>query len=84
MGRSNLWSNADSLAMVIDLSWLFLRAQSFNISLEQNINKRFEQVEQQPDVDHLDVGCLGKVVTHVDEHCGQHKHHRHIEGDNSL
>ena len=64
MGRSNLWSNADSLAMMVDLSWLFLCAQSFNISLEQNINKRFEQVEQQPDVDHLDVGCLGEVVTH--------------------
>ena len=70
MGRSNLWSNADSLAMVVDLSWLFLRAQSFDISLEENINKRFEQVEQQLDVDHLDVSCLGEVVTHVDEHRG--------------
>ena len=54
--------------MMVDLPWLFLCAESFNVSLQENVNKWLEQVEQEPDVNHLDIGGLGEVVTYVDEH----------------
>ena len=70
--------------MMVDLPWLFLCAESFNVSLQENVNKWLEQVEPEPDVDHLDIGGLGEVVTHVDEHRRQDKHDGYIQGYDSL
>ena len=70
--------------MMVDLPWLFLCAESFNVSLQEDVNEWLEQVEQKPDVDHLDIGSLGEIVTYVDEHRCQDQHYRHIQGNNSL
>ena len=70
--------------MMVDLPWLFLCAESFNVSLQENVNKWLEQVEQEPDVDHLDIGRLREVVTHIDEHRCQDKHDGYIQGYDSL
>ena len=66
--------------MMVDLPWLYFCAESFDVSLQENVNKWLEQVEQEPDVDHLDIGRLGEVVTHVDEHRRQDKHDGDIPG----
>ena len=76
-------SHANSLAMVVDIS-LFCISQSFNVGLHDDVNKGLEQIEEEPDVNHLDIGCLGQVVAHIDKHCRQDKHHSHIHGDYSL
>ena len=79
----HFWSYTNSLAMVVDIS-LLLIPQGFNVSLKQDINKRLEQVEQQPYVNHLHIGSLREVVTHIDEHRRQDQHHRNIQRDYSL
>ena len=38
--------------------------ESLNVSLEKNLNKGDDHAEDEPDVDHLDVGCFGKIVEH--------------------
>ena len=42
--------------------------------MDQNLNERKQEIEDEPDVDHPDVGRLGQVVRDIDEHGGQHKH----------
>ena len=42
--------------------------------MDKNLNKRKKKVEDEPDVNHLDVGRLWQVVGHIDEHGGQHQH----------
>ena len=42
--------------------------------MDKNLNEGKQEVEDEPDVDHLDVGRLGQVVRHIDEHGRQHKH----------
>ena len=42
--------------------------------MDENLNERKEKVEDEPDVNHLDVGRLRQVVRDIDEHGGQHKH----------
>ena len=42
--------------------------------MDQNLYEREQEVEDEPDVNHLDVGGLRQVVRHIDEHGGQHKH----------
>ena len=34
--------------------------------------------KDQPDINHLDVGGLGKALGDRDEHCDQHQHHREV------
>ena len=42
--------------------------------METNLYERNQQVEDEPDVHHLDVGGLGQVVAHIDEHCCEDQH----------
>ena len=42
--------------------------------MKHDLNKGDEEVEDEPDIHHLDVGCLGQVVAHIDEHCCEHQH----------
>ena len=44
------------------------------IGVQQDYNEGVEQVEQEPHVNHLHVGGLGEVVTHVDQHGSQDQH----------
>jgi hypothetical protein len=48
--------------------------QIVNPTSQQNINEGDEKGEQEPDVNHLDVGGDRKASHHQDEHAGQHQH----------
>ena len=43
-----------------------------------------DQAKEQPDVDHLDVGRLGKVVADTDEHRSENQHRRNIQRDHGF
>ena len=64
--------------MVVDLSFI-VPSETVHVSRHQDVVERFDQVEEQPDVDHLDVGGLGQVVADIDEHCCEDQHRRHIQ-----
>ena len=42
--------------------------------MDQNLNEWKKEVEDEPNVNHLDVGSFGQVVGDVDEHGGQYEH----------
>ena len=50
------------------------RPEGVHIRVDENLNERKQEIEDEPDVDHLDVGGLGQVVRDIDEHGGQHEH----------
>ena len=54
--------------MVVDLSFIVHLELSMYVVTRMSI-EWLDQVEEQPDVDHLYVGGLGKVVADIDEHC---------------
>ena len=64
--------------MVVDLS-LIVDLEAVHVGRHQDVVERLDQVEEQPDVDHLDVGGLGKVVADTDEHCCEDQHNCHIQ-----
>ena len=64
--------------MVVDLP-LVVNLEIVHVGGHQDVVEGFDQVEEQPDVDHLNVGGFGKVVADIDEHCCEHQHHRHIQ-----
>ena len=70
--------------MVINLTPTVFIPQSFNIGLHEDVNKGFEEIEEKPGVDHLEVGSFREVVTYVDKHRRQHEHHSNIEGDDAF
>ena len=57
----------------------FVHLQIVHVGRREDVVEGLDQVEEQPDVDHLDVGGLRKVVTDVDEHCSENQHRRHIQ-----
>ena len=58
--------------------------QRLYVSLHDDINEGFEQVEDQPDVDHLDVGRRGQALRHADEQGRDHEEHGDVGGDKSF
>ena len=38
--------------------------------MDEDLNERKQEIEDKPDVNHLDVGGLGQVVGDIDEHGG--------------
>ena len=45
-----------------------------NVGLHDDVHKGFEETEDQPAVDHLDVGGVGEVGTHTNyEYCSDKK-----------
>ena len=43
--------------------------QAVHVGVEEDQDEGQEEVEDEPDVDHLDIGSGGKVITHADKHC---------------
>ena len=64
--------------MVVDLSFI-VPSETVHVSRHQDVIEWLDQVEEQPDVDHFDVGGLGKVVADIDEHRSENQHRRHIQ-----
>ena len=69
--------------MVVDLSFI-VNLETVHVRRHQDVVEWLDQVEEQPDVDHLDVGGLWKVVADIDEHCSEDQHDRHIQGDHGF
>ena len=69
--------------MVIHLaSVLLLEPHPVNQSVEKNLDPGKHLGEDQPDVDHLHVGCLRKTAWNTDEQCGQDQEWSQVDGDN--
>ena len=64
--------------VMVDLP-LLVHLEVVHVGRHQDVVKWFYQVEEQPDVDHLDVGGLGEIVADIDEHCSENQHRRHIQ-----
>ena len=64
--------------MVVDPSFL-VHLEAVHVGRHQDVVEGLDQVEEQPDVDHLDVGGFGQVVADIDEHCCENQHRRHIQ-----
>ena len=81
-------SDCDCLPMMVDLPplpiSLVLCPEAVHVGVEQDQQKRHQQVEDQPDVNHLHVGSGGEVVAHADKHRRQHQHGRQIHRHNSF
>ena len=69
--------------MVVDLAFI-VYLETVHVRCHQDVVEWLDQVEEQPDVDHLDVGGLWKVVADVDEHCSENQHRRHIQRDHGF
>ena len=69
--------------MVVDLSFI-VDLEAVHVGRHQDVVERLDQVEEQPDVDHLNVGGFGKVVADIDEHCCEDQHRRHIQRDHGF
>ena len=64
--------------MVVDLSFI-VHLETVHVRRHQDVVERLDQVEEQPDVDHLDVGGLGEIVADIDEHRSENQHHSDIQ-----
>ena len=62
----------------------FVHLQIVHVGRREDVVEGLDEVEEQPDVDHLDVSGLGQTLTDTDEHGGQHQHHCHVQRDHCL
>ena len=69
--------------MVVDLSFI-VPPETVHVRRHEYVVEGLDQVEEQPDVDHLDVGGLGEVVADVDEHRSENQHRRNIQRDHGF
>ena len=69
--------------MMINLTFL-VHFQKVYIGRNQDVVERLDQVEEQPDIDHLDVGGLRQVLADADEHRGEDQHHCHVQRNHRL
>ena len=76
-------AHSTSDPMVVDLT-LVVNLQVVHVGRHQDVVEGLHQVEQQPDVNHLDVGRLGEIVADIDEHSCEHKHCSHVHRNHSL
>ena len=56
----------------------FVHLQIVHVGRREDVVEGLDEVEEQPDVDHLDVSGLGQTLANTDEHGGQHQHHCHV------
>ena len=58
---------------------LLVHLEVVHVGRHQDVVERLDQVEEQPDIDHLDVGSLRQVLADADEHRGEDQHHSDIQ-----
>ena len=69
--------------MVVDLP-LVVSLEIVHVGGHQDVIEGFDQVEEQPDVDHLDVSSLRQIVADIDEHGCEDQHCCDIDRYNRL
>ena len=79
-------SHFQQLLFHLDSKYLLIVSlpQWLNICLHDDVNERFEEVEDQPDVDHLDVGRGGQALGHADEQGGDDEEDGHVGRDEAF
>ena len=55
-------------------------SEGLNVGLENNVSERFEEVKDEPCIDHFDVGSLANAY----KHGRKDKHDSNIQGDDCL
>ena len=70
-------------SMMVDLP-LVVHLEVVHVGRHEDVVERLDQVEEQPDIDHLDVGSLRQVLADADEHRGEDQHHRHVQRNHRL
>ena len=73
-----LISDCSGNTMVVDFSFI-VYLETVHVRRHQDVIEWLDQVEEQPDVDHLDVGGLGEIVADIDEHRSENQHRCHIQ-----
>ena len=58
--------------------------QRLDVSLHNDVNEGFEQVEDQPDINHLDVGRRGQALADADEQGRDDEEHGDVGRDEPL
>ena len=69
--------------MVVDVPPL-IRLEIVHIGSHQDVIEGLDKVEEEPNINHLDVGGLGQVVADIDEHGGEDQHGCHIDRDDGF
>ena len=69
--------------MVVDLP-LVVSLEIVHVGGHQDVIEGFDQVEEQPDVDHLDVSRLWQIVADIDEHGCEDQHRSDVDRYNRL
>ena len=69
--------------MVVDLSFI-VHLETVHVGRHQDVVEGLDQVEEQPDVDHLDVSRLRQIVADIDEHGCEDQHRSDIDRYNRL
>ena len=64
--------------------YLIGNSEGLNVGLEKYVNEGFEEVEDEPSINHLDVGSLGEIVAYADKHRRKDEHDGNIEGDDGF
>ena len=59
-------------------------SQGLNVGLKYDVNEWFEEVKDEPGVNHLDIGSLRQIVAYADKHRRQDEHYGDIEGDDGF
>ena len=70
-------------SMMVDLP-LVVHLEVVHVGRHEDVVERLDQVEEQPDIDHLDVGGLRQVLADADEHRGEDQHHCHVQRNHGL
>ena len=59
-----------TLSSNLGLEWKYIRPERVHVGVNQDLDEWKEEIEDQPDVNHFDIGGLRQVVRHIDEHGG--------------
>ena len=70
-------------SMMVDLP-LVVHLEVVHVGRHEDVVERLDQVEEQPDIDHFDVGSLRQVLADADEHRGEDQHHCHVQRNHGL
>ena len=73
----------DRPAVVVDKPVLLL-SQGVHVGVDDDLGEGHEEVEDAPDVHHLDVVGLGQPLTDADEEGGLHQQGGEVDGDDGL
>ena len=58
--------------------------ETVNGGMENDISEGQQKIENEPDLNHFDIGCLRETLHHRDQHAGQHQHYCQVHCQGGL